>query len=253
MPLSSIIPAEVFAFLLVFARIGTIFVVIPLFSESYIPQWVRLSIALVMTVLLTPLVAPLLPAEPRSVVATIVLLAGELTTGLFIGLIIRVLVATLSTAGIMLSFISGLASALTFNPLLQSQGILHSALLTLSGIMFILALDLHHMFFYAIADSYALMPVVPDSGAMAEVMARYVANGFAMALKLITPVLLVILLFYAILGFASRLMPQLHIFFIGLPVQIGLSFFALAIIFTEMMFTYLEYLIDALNPFLLGG
>lgn len=247
MTLPALISAEAFVLLLVFTRVGTVMMLMPIIGNSYIPSWIRLGLALVLSIVMTPVVSPQLPSEPSGFTDLLLLLAGEFVVGLFLGLFMRILISALTTAGILISFISGFSSALMFNPLLQSQGVLHSALMTLSGIMFIFALDLHHLFFIALADSYILIPSLAESGDMAETIARAVSASFAIGLKLTAPVMVVTLLFYSMLGIASRLMPQLHIFFIGLPVQIGLSLFALSLVFLSMMLYYTEYFVDTMQ------
>ncbi len=247
MALSSLVSAEIFAFLLVFTRIGTILMLMPLFAENYIPSWIRLGLAFSIAVVMTPIIAADLPPEPAGFVGLLLLLAGEFMVGLFLGLFMRILISALTTAGILISFISGFSAALMFNPLLQSQGVLHSALLTLGGLMFLLALDLHHLFFIAAADSYILIPTLSESGDMAETIARAVSASFTMGLKLTAPVMVITLLFYSVLGIASRLMPQLHIFFIGLPIQIALSLLVLASVFLTMMLYYAEYFADTMQ------
>ena len=251
MTLPSLVSAEIFAFLLVFTRIGTVFMLMPIIGENYIPMWIRLGLAFAVTAVMTPVVAPDLPVEPASFTSLLLLLAGEFMVGLFLGLFMRILISALTTAGILISFIAGFSSALMFNPLLQSQGVLHSALMTLSGLMLIMILDLHHLFFIAAADSYILLPTLAENGDMAETIARAVSASFAMGLKLTAPVMVVTLLFYSVLGIASRLMPQLHIFFIGLPIQIGLSLFVLASVFMSMMLYYSEYFAETMQLLIL--
>lgn len=251
MTLSDLISAEIFLFLLVFTRVGTIIMLMPIIGENYIPILIRLGLALMVSIALAPIVGSGLPPEPASFVALLTMLGGELVIGLFLGLFMRILISSLTTAGILISFIAGFSSALMFNPLLQSQGVLHSALMTLSGIAFIFALDLHHLFFLAIADSYILLPNISNSGDMAETIVEAVSASFAMGLKLTAPIIAVTLLFYAVLGISSRLMPQLHIFFIGLPIQIAMSMFALSLIFLTMMLYFAEYFASTMELLLI--
>ena len=59
--LQTLLPAEIFSYLLVFSRIGTTISVLPGFGESYVSPRIRLLLALTITVLLTPAVAAGLP------------------------------------------------------------------------------------------------------------------------------------------------------------------------------------------------
>ena len=247
MPLYALVSEEIFAFLLIFARIGTIMFLMPMIGEAYIPTWIRLGLAFMFTAVLTPVVAPAIAVMPESLMQVVLMIAAEVVIGLFIGGFMRILISTLTSAGVIISFVSGFSAALMFNPLLASQGLLHAALFTLAGTMLIFALDLHHLFFIAMADSYLLLPELNQAGDMADFISAAVNTSFATSLKLSAPVLLVGLLLYGVLGIASRLMPQLQIFFIALPLQILISFAVLLVVLMPALIYHAEYFADSIE------
>ncbi len=57
------LPVIVMGFMLMFARIGTMIMLVPAFGETFIPVRVRLTIALLLTYVLAPLNADLYPAD----------------------------------------------------------------------------------------------------------------------------------------------------------------------------------------------
>ena len=59
------------------------------------------------------------------------------------------------------------------------------------------------------------------------------------------------LTYYIGLGLLGRLMPQLQIFFFGLPVQIGIQIWVLAITFSGMMMVFLENFSEVYQNFIL--
>lgn len=154
--LQTLLPAEIFSYLLVFSRIGTTISVLPGFGESYVSPRIRLLLALTITVVLTPVVSDTLPALPASPLALLLLVGGEGLVGLFMGSIARVLLSTLATGGAILAFLIGLANAQLFNPLLSDQGALPGVFLSVMGLLMIFVTDTHHLMLMALLDGYSL-------------------------------------------------------------------------------------------------
>ena len=113
--------------------------------------------------------------------------------------------------------------------------------------------DMHHVMLRAVSDSYTLMepgaslPV----GDMVNIIGRRVADSFALGLRLAALFVIVGLTYYIGLGLLGRLMPQLQVFFFGLPVQIGLQIWVLAITVTGIMMVFLEKFKEAYQSFIL--
>src|SRR3546814_340340 len=122
--LKELLPGEAFAYFLVFARVGSAMVVLPGIGEAYISPRFRLLLALVVTVVMVPVLAPHLPDLPAQPATLLLLVGGEILVGLFLGTIARVLISALVTAGTVISFLTGFANALLFNPMLADQGAL---------------------------------------------------------------------------------------------------------------------------------
>ena len=68
MPLSlpQFLPAEIFAFMAVFIRMGAAFVVLPGFGEAVVPARMRLMMALAITLVVVPIVRTTLPPMPST-------------------------------------------------------------------------------------------------------------------------------------------------------------------------------------------
>ena len=79
--LQSLLPAELFSYALVFSRIGATVFMLPGFGESYVSPRIRLLLALMITVLITPVLADKLPALPASPFDLMVLVGTESIVG----------------------------------------------------------------------------------------------------------------------------------------------------------------------------
>ena len=164
-PKTFAIPELATAFMLTFARIGTLVMLMPGIGERMISARLRLGFALLLSVVLFPLTRTLLPASaaPQSALA---LLAGELAVGFMLGLATRMVVAALQTAGNIVAQQLGLAFAMTVDPAMGGQQAAVGNFLTLLGLTLIFAFDLHHLAIAAIRDSYAFLPPtgIPGTG-----------------------------------------------------------------------------------------
>ncbi len=247
-----VIPELATAFMLTFARVGTLVMLMPGIGEQMIPARARLGLALLLTLVLFPLTRTLLPAggTPPAVIGVLI---GEIAVGLVLGLAVRMVVGALQTAGNIVAQQLGLAFAMSVDPAMGGQQAAIGNFLTLLGITLIFAADLHHVALMAIRDSYAFLPParVPEVGDAAMLAMRAVGRGFALAVQISAPFIAFGILFNLGLGVLSRLMPQLQVFFIAMPASILIGMLVLLAVVGVMMGVFLEDLGKFLSD--LGG
>ena len=241
--LAQLLPNDMFSILLVFARVGSAVMLMPGFGEVYVNPRVRLLLASALALVVAPVVTPYLPALPDTLIQLFLVVAGEMAIGLFLGALTRLLVSSLQIAGVVIGFQTSLASAQVFDPVNAQQGSVIGAYLNVIGIFLIFASDLHHLMLIALTDSYTFFVpgVVPPMGDIAETAVIFLSRIFVLAMQMAAPFIVVGLLFYIGLGLIARLMPQVQVFFIAIPLQITLGFFLLALTFSAGMFWFLEY------------
>lgn len=225
---------DVFAVGLVFARCGAMIMLLPGFGESYVPPRVRLSFAIVFAILLAPIVAPTLPKEPPEFGAAMALLFGEIVIGLLLGAVSRILMSALSNAGQIVGLETGLAFAQMTDPTQgQAAGQVISVFLGLLGVTMIFATGLHHLFLGAIVGSYDAFPPAgfPDLGDASALAVKAVGDSFRIGVQMAAPLMLAGLIFRIGLGVLSRLIPQIQVFFIAMPINVlgGFIIFALGL------------------------
>ncbi|MDF1793168.1 MAG: flagellar biosynthetic protein FliR [Thalassobaculaceae bacterium] len=255
MPLLEYLPVQAYALALVMARLGALVFLLPGIGESFVSTRFRMLFLLAMSLVVAPTVMTYLPTIPPSLPEMFLLVFLEFVIGTFFGLVGRTLLLTLASAGMIISFATGLANAQAFNPALQGQGTSISLFFSTLATMIVLATDLHHMLILALIDSYSLFP--PGAplpiGDISFAFARLVADSFEMAVQLSAPFILFSLMFFVTLGVVSRLMPQLQIFFIGLPIQMILGFVIIIAILGTMMEVFTSYYEDGIASYLVPG
>ncbi len=241
--LGQISPEQIFAFMLIFSRLGMIMFLMPGIGERYVPTWVRLALALALGLIVYPLIAPQLPAIPTSVFALAGLVIGESIIGAFIGGIARLTIAALHAAGTIVAFQTSLAYAQTVDPTQGSQGALIAAFFNLLGITLIFTSGLHFILIQGLLDSYQLFPAgqAPMPGDTAMAVTALVAKSFAVGLQMAAPFIVYGLIFYLGLGLLQRLMPQIQLFFVAIPLQMTLGFVMLMLIMSASMMWFMTH------------
>ena len=238
----SFLPALAVAFLLVFARIGTMVMLLPGLGEMSVPVRVRLTVALVLAAVLLPLHRQAYAIDLRSFGPVLQMLFQELLIGAVLGLTARLAISALSVAGSVVAQQLGLGFVTTIDPMQGQQNVIVGNFLTLVGITLVFATDLHHMVIAALNDSYRLFAPgeLIQVGDIAALLTRTVAAAFSVGVQLAAPFLVFGLLFNLGLGVLSRLMPQMQVFFVGLPLSILLGFLILLLVVGAMMSTFLD-------------
>jgi len=239
----SYLPALGATFLLVFARIGTMVMLLPGLGEQNISARLRLSIALILTGVLLPLHRADYHIDPGALGPAIVLLVEEIVIGAVLGLTARLTISALEVAGSVIAQQLGLGFVTSVDPTQGEQGVILGNFLTMLGITLFFATDMHYLIIAALNDSYTLFAPgeMPSTGDVAALVTKTVSGAFRIGIQLSAPFLVFGLLFNLGLGVLSRLMPQMQVFFVALPASImfGLLFFILML--GSMMGLFLDY------------
>lgn len=232
-----LLTTELFTLMLVFARFGTAFSLMPGFGDNTVQVRTRLLLALAITIVISPVLGPYMPKMPANVLSLALLLGGEILVGVFLGSLLRLSAMSLDVAGTIVGFQSGLASATIFNPSLAEQGSLVASLLSALGVIIIFDTNLYQLLLHGVVDSYSLLTPgnLPPIGDFSEIVVRTVSSVFRIAVQLSAPFLVTGLLLMIGFGLLSRLMPQLQVFFVALPLQMFLGFVVLAVCLPAMM------------------
>ena len=239
------------AFLLTFARVGAMIMLLPVLGDAGVPARVRLAFALAVSFALAPTMAKFFPATPPPTLELAVLIAREVTAGVLIGTMARLIMSALQVAGTVIATQTGLAFAQTFDPSQNQQSALIGTFLSLLGVILVFETGMHHLIIGAISGSYDLLPPggAFPTGDMAELVVGIVSGAFALGLQLAAPFLVFGFLIYAALGVVSRLMPQLQVFFIAMPLNILVGFILLMLFVGVMSAMFLDYFADQMGRF----
>jgi flagellar biosynthetic protein FliR len=241
----SLLPALAATFMLVFARVGAMVMLMPGFGESNIPVRIKLGIALLLTLIILPLHRAAYQVDLNSTTSLGVLLVHEIVIGVVLGATARVTLSALAVAGSVIAQQLGLGFVTAVDPTQGQQGIVVGNLLTILGITMLFATDLHHLVIAALTDSYKIFKpgeLIP-SGDVAALATKAFTLAFKIGVQLSAPFLVFGLVFNVGLGVLARLMPQMQVYFVGAPLSIMLGFLILVAVIATMMGTFVDYFV----------
>ncbi len=239
----SLLPALAAAFVLAFARIGAMVMLMPGFGETNIPTRIKLGIALMLTLIILPLHRADYHVDMTSLTPLMVLMVQEIFVGLVLGATARVTLSALSVAGSVIAQQLGLGFVTSVDPTQGAQGALVGNFLTLLGLTLLFATDMHHLVIAALNDSYRvfapgeLMP----SGDVAALATSAFTVAFKIGVQLSSPFIVFGLVFNVGLGLLARMMPQMQVYFVGVPLSILAGLLILVAVIATMMGSFLDY------------
>lgn len=227
------LPGWAFAFVLVLSRVSAVVLLLPGIGESELPAMLRAGLTLGMTLLLLPVVAPLVPAMSGDVWRDLLMVGAELLAGGLLGWLARLLVLALPMAGNIMSYMIGLSSVLQPDQQLGQTTVLAKALGMASTVL-VLSTGLYSLPIAALAGSYRLIApghLLPMADTTQAAVAA-VADGFVLAMQLAAPMLFAGTLWQLGLALCARLVPNLQIYVAAVPGQIvgGLLLVALLLV-----------------------
>jgi flagellar biosynthetic protein FliR len=246
----SLLPALAATFMLVFARIGAMVMLLPGLGEANIPVRIKLAIALLLTLIILPLHRAAYHVDLQaSMWPLLALMVHEIIIGVVLGATARVTLSALQVAGSVIAQQMGLGFVTSVDPTQGQQGLLIGNFLTILGVTLLFATDSHHLVIAALNDSYAIFSPgeMMPSGDVAALATRAFAAAFKIGMQLASPFLVFGLVFNIGLGVLARLMPQMQVYFVGVPLSIMAGFLIFALVIAAMMGTFLDYFIGVMH------
>ena len=246
---------------LIFVRVSSMMMTAPFFSTAVFPVQVKIFFALVTSVLLYPVI----PAEhvmldaDTAFVELLVIIVQEILIGVALGLVGQLIFAALELSGSLISIQAALRFANVVDTMSQQQTAVISNIFSMLAIIYFLMIEGDKVYIMALARSFESVPVssaqlTEASPIFIEMATRLFINGVQIA----SPFLIVFFMLNLSFAIFARIMPQANIFFIALPVKVGVGLIMLVLIVPylpvafdmlfQSMFEYLSRMVDLISP-----
>lgn len=224
-------------FLVCLARMAAMLGTLPVFGSGTAPARVRIGLAVMLSLLIFPVVRPHLPPPDFSPAALGLLILGEALLGLMVGFIAQLVLTSVEVGGTIIGYKMGFAAANVFDPQSQRQIELISQYQNVIAILIFLALDAHHLFIRAVVRSYELLPPggIDVGGDAVPFLMTLVSRMFVLGIQLSAPILAVLILASLVMGILARVFPQLNVFMLSYPLNIGVGFLVMGLTLSLMV------------------
>jgi len=228
---------------IVFCRIGACLSFAPGFSSPRIPVRVRLLMAIGLTAALSgPMIGDIHPIDAGDTLRLATLVVGEFAIGAAIGLMARLVFASLETMFTAASMTIG-ASSIFSQRVDESESMPEFASLIVfatTALMFIM--DLHWEIVRAIFDSYAAAPlgsaITPQFAVVR--LSDTLSFGFSIAFRLASPFLVFGLVSNFAFALINKITPQIAVYFVAAPFILFGGLMLLTVLWADIATLFLE-------------
>lgn len=221
MSIYNLFELEVFAFLLVLARMSAFIVTWPVLGSMNVPAPTKALFSLLMSVIVYPIVKDNMMVPLVSLQQLIFYVGKEVLIGLSLAFIAQMFFFGLQVGSEFISASLGLSSAQMFNPTIGSQSTPIDTFCYIIGALVFLVINGHHMFLTGLVQSYDVLPALKwglDMGTYSQV-ALFGQTVVEFGLKISAPILVSILLINIALAIVSRAVPQINVLVTSMPVN----------------------------------
>lgn len=213
---------------LIFIRVGGILFALPIFGDHPTPVRVRILLSVALSLCLLPIIPPDWGTKlPHDALAMGILVIKELSIGLLVGYVARVAFEGILFGASIVGYQMGFGTANLFMPDHSESLSSFTAFHRIVVILIFLSLDLHHVFFKGMIDTFSL---IPDGQAnlqapIAGILISVTAQIFTIGLQLAAPILVALMFTMAALGLVARTVPQLNVFVMSFPASFFVGLF----------------------------
>jgi flagellar biosynthetic protein FliR len=231
-------PKDVVAFILVLVRLAGIFLTAPVFASRNIPVTVKASWILLITFLIFPVVGFKLQILPSAGIPLAMAVVREMLIGFSIGLGATLIFTGIQLAGQIVDIQMGLGMVNIIDPITSTQISVMGQYYYLIATLVFMAVDGHHLLLRGVAESFNVIPLgqAHFSVALGTKMMGLFTQVFFIAFRVGAPVIGALFITNMALGVIARTVPQMNVFIVGMPLNLGVGFLITAISMSFFVF-----------------
>lgn len=239
--------SNIILFMAILTRLSGLFATAPLISTYPIPMQAKAWLAALIAFILFPIVQYNTTfVVPNSVPALTMILLKEYAIGYAIGFCANLLFIGIELGVNTFTIQMGLSADQALNPTSGGNSPVITQAFTYLASMVFIALGAHQWLFAAIYNSFKSMPIgyeIIFSPGIVEQIVLVTGQIFSVGLGIALPIFGILFITDVLLGFTSKMMPQMNIFMVSLPLKIYLGLL-LSLIFMRPMAEYMAVIIE---------
>ena len=222
-------PTNIVVYMLVFTRISGLINSAPFFSSISAPMPVKLWFSATVAFILYPIIFVNKSfIIPHSMPEFIILLLAEYFIGFLIGFLANRVIEGVRMSGSVLSIQMGLSMSQALDPATGVESNEISRIYVYLALLIFLGTGAYQMLFLALFDSFSAIPMgtftLFDSGIINGMLTLF-GQLFKISFGIALPIFSVLLISDVLLGMMNKMMPQMNIYMVAIPVKIYIGYF----------------------------
>ncbi|MCF8240178.1 MAG: flagellar biosynthetic protein FliR [Melioribacteraceae bacterium] len=217
---------------LIFLRVSGLVFTAPFLSDSRFPIKAKIGLSIILAYIIFYSMPEIEMPADDSIISIIFIGVKEVLVGLIIGFVMNFIFWGISFAGSLIGFEMGLAMAQAFDSTTEIENNIIGTVLSFLALLIFVLINGHHYLIQSIIYSYKLIPMsgIKLTENFFDLLIKYSAGIFVLAIKISSPLIVSFFLLNIAAGIVSRIIPQMQVFFVLQPLQIGLGLFLLILL-----------------------
>jgi flagellar biosynthesis protein FliR len=215
-------------FLLVLVRCSVILFMLPVFSAPQLPRLVRMGLGLFVAFAIYQTVQPIKALDLPDLVTAVV---SQTLVAFVFGYVSYLVFMGIQFAGEVLDLQVGFAVSNVINPITQQQiTVIGEFELAIATLLYLVT-DSHLLLLQGIGGSFALVPLpfATLGPSVITSVGAFFGQAVLIVFKIAAPVSLAVFVVNVALGLMARVAPQMNVFVVGFPLQIGVGLIMLIV------------------------
>ncbi|MFC1526729.1 flagellar biosynthetic protein FliR [Candidatus Latescibacterota bacterium] len=235
-------------FILILLRVSALVMVAPIFGHRNYLGRAKIGLAFMLSMIVFPLLAETGLVVPEGLFPYVFMMVREVIMGLVMGFAVLLLFVGIQFAGQLIGLQMGFGIVNVIDPQSSNQISIIGQFLNILAILTMLSLNGHHMILRGLMGSFQTVPLggvtlkVPIVGKVVALSSQV----FVIAIKISAPILIALFLVSVALGILARTVPQMNVFIVGFPVQIGVGL-AVLMMTLPLFYVMLQRLTNSLE------
>jgi flagellar biosynthesis protein FliR len=225
------ISIRLMVFALVLTRLSAFFLILPVFGSGSIPVQIKAAIILLLSAFFMWIIPPPAISGQISDIQAVLLISIEAVYGLALGLISTIVFSAVKLGAEIVDQQMGFSMAEIIDPVTGEATQPLGSLFEIIFILLFLSANGHHLFLKIISQSFVAFPAgsIPSVATLTGGIVQAGTVMMTAGLKIAAPMLAAFIILMIVLAVLARMVPEMNILFISLPLQVGMGLLMMAI------------------------
>jgi flagellar biosynthetic protein FliR len=235
--------AQIELWLLVLVRVSMMVFLLPIINSDEIPTRLKAGLSFFLSLIIFPSLPQAALEIPSSLAAYFILAMRELYIGAVMGFAATFIFVGLRFAGSWIDQESGFSMMQIFNPMMQEEDTPLAHFMFILFILLLLSTGGYVFYIRAISESFQILPLGWAHFASADMIRVFVqmsTDAFVLGLKVAAPVVTTLFISSVALAIIARIMPQMNVWLVGMPMKLALGILTLFFALPMMWQTFLR-------------